>query len=45
MQPGDVLPPLASANAGQALLGWIQVEGGVRRVKALLQPLTDTPSQ
>jgi hypothetical protein len=45
MQPGDVLRPFASVNGGQALLGWIQVEGGVRRVKALLQPLTDTPGQ
>jgi hypothetical protein len=46
MQPGDVqVGPLVSANGGQALLGWIQVEGGVNRVKALLQPLTNTPSQ
>ena len=37
--------PSASASGGQALLGWIQAEGGVNRVKALLQPLTDTPSR
>ena len=38
--------PDASANGGQALLGWIRSEGSDgRRVKALLQPLSDTPSQ
>jgi hypothetical protein len=44
-EPGDTgfQGPRASANGGQALLGWIQAEGGVNRVKALLQPLTDTP--
>ena len=42
-QPGDAFTPRASATGGQALLGWIQAEGGANRVKALLQPLTDTP--
>jgi hypothetical protein len=37
--------PSASASGGQALLGWLQPEGGVNRVKALLQPLADTPGQ
>lgn len=37
--------PRASASGGQALLGWIQPEGGANRVKALLQPLANTPSQ
>jgi hypothetical protein len=44
-EPGNAISPRASANGGQALLGWIQDEGGVNRVKALLQPLTDTPGQ
>jgi hypothetical protein len=47
-QPVDVGRPLfpsVSANGGQALLGWVEFEGNVWRVKALLQPLTDTPSQ
>jgi hypothetical protein len=45
MQPTDARGGAdVSANGGQALLGWIQ-DGAVRRVKALLQPLTDTPSQ
>jgi hypothetical protein len=44
-QPGDAISPRASANSGQALLGWIQAEGGANRVKALLQPLTNTPGQ
>jgi hypothetical protein len=44
-QPGNALSPRASANGGQALLGWIQDEGGANRVKALLQPLTKTPGQ
>ncbi len=38
-QPGNAISPRASAAAGQALLGWIQAEGGVNRVKALLLPL------
>ena len=38
-QPGNAISPRASAAGGQALLGWIQVEGGVNRVKALLQPI------
>ena len=38
-QPGNAISPRASANGGQALLGWIQAEGGVNRVKALLQPI------
>jgi hypothetical protein len=44
-EPGDTgfQGPRASANGGHALLGWIQAEGGVNRVKALLQPLTATP--
>ena len=41
-QPGNAISPRVSANGGQALLGWIQDEGGVNRVKVLLQPLTDT---
>ena len=44
-QTGNAISPSTSANGGQALLGWIQAEGGVNRVKALLQPLTDTPGQ
>ena len=40
-QPGNAIDPRASATAGQALLGWIQAEDGVNRVKALLQPLDD----
>jgi hypothetical protein len=44
-QPGNAISPSASAGGGQALLGWIQSEGGVNRVKALLQPLTNMPSQ
>ena len=40
-QPGNAISPRASANGGQALLGWIQSEDGVNRVKALLQPLVD----
>lgn len=43
--PGDAISPRASANGGQALLGWIRAEGGANRVKALLQPLADTRSQ
>jgi hypothetical protein len=43
-QPGDAISPRASANGGQALLGWIQSDGGVNRVKALLQPLANTLS-
>ena len=44
--PGNAISPRASAGGGgQALLGWIQEEGGANRVKALLQPLTDTPGQ
>jgi hypothetical protein len=42
-QPGNAISPRTSANGGQALLGWIQSEGGVNRVKALLQPLANTP--
>jgi hypothetical protein len=44
-QPGNATSPRASAAGGQALLGWIQEEGGVNRVKALLQPLADTPGR
>jgi hypothetical protein len=44
-QPGNAISPGASANAGQALLGWSQAEGAVNRVKALLQPVTSTRSQ
>ena len=44
-QPGRAISPRASANGGQALLGWIQSEGGANRVKALLQPLTNTAGQ
>jgi hypothetical protein len=43
-QPGNAISPSASASGGQALLGWIQSEGGANRVKALLQPLANTPS-
>jgi hypothetical protein len=41
-QPGNAISPRASAGGGQALLGWIQSEGGANRVKALLQPLDNT---
>ena len=44
-QTGNAISPSTSANGGQALLGWIQSEGGANRVKALLQPLANTPSQ
>jgi hypothetical protein len=44
-QDGNAISPRASASGGQALLGWIQSEGGTNRVKALLQPLGDTPGQ
>jgi hypothetical protein len=44
-QPGNAISPRASTSGGQALLGWIQEEGGANRVKALLQPLTNTPGQ
>jgi hypothetical protein len=44
-EPGNAISPRASANGGQALLGWIQDEGGVNHVKALLQPLINTPGQ
>ncbi|HET9204705.1 MAG TPA: hypothetical protein VFO28_00610 [Burkholderiaceae bacterium] len=40
-QPGNAISPRASAAGGQALLGWIQAEGGANRVKALLQPIDD----
>jgi hypothetical protein len=43
-QSGDAISPRASASGGQALLGWIQSEGGANRVKALLQPIADTAS-
>jgi hypothetical protein len=42
-QSSNAISPRASANGGRALLGWIQEEGGANRVKALLQPLADTP--
>ena len=45
MQPGNAISPGTSASGGQALLGWIQSEGGANHVKALLQPLASTPSQ
>ena len=45
MQPGNAIGPRASASGGQALLGWIQSESGANRVKALLQPLADTPDR
>jgi len=44
-QPGNAISPRTSASGGQALLGWIQSEDGANRVKALLQPLTNTPGQ
>ena len=37
--------PSASASGGQALLGWIQPEGGANRIKALLQSLDSPPNQ
>ena len=37
--------PSASVSGGQALLGWLQPEGDVNRVKALLQPLTTATTQ
>ena len=40
-EPGHAISPRASAAGGQALLGWIQAEGGVNRVRALLQPISD----
>jgi hypothetical protein len=45
MQPGNAISPRASASGGQVLLGWIQSEGGANRVKALLQPLANTPGR
>jgi hypothetical protein len=45
MQPGNAISPRTSASGGQALLGWIQSEDGANRVKALLQPLANAPSQ
>jgi hypothetical protein len=42
-QPGNAISPHASASGGRVLLGWIQAEGSANRVKALLQPLADTP--
>jgi hypothetical protein len=45
MEPGNAISPRASAGGGEALLGWIQSEDGVNRVKALLQPLTDAPTE
>ena len=42
-QPGNAISPSASAGGGQALLGWIQSEGGTNRVKAALQSLGSTP--
>jgi hypothetical protein len=44
-EPGNAISPRASANGSQALLGWIQEEGGANRVKALLQPLTSMPGR
>ena len=44
-QPGNAISPSTSASGGQALLGWIQSEGGANRVKALLQPLANPPTQ
>ncbi|HEX6721935.1 MAG TPA: hypothetical protein VF107_10225 [Burkholderiaceae bacterium] len=44
-QPGNAISPRASASGGQALLGWIQSEGGVNRVKVVLQPLVDPPGR
>ena len=42
-QPGNAIGPRASAAGGQALLGWIQSEGGVNRVKVVLQPMDEAP--
>jgi len=42
-QAGNAISPSASAGGGQALLGWIQSEGGINRVKAALQSLGSTP--
>ena len=41
--PGNAISPTASAGGGQALLGWIQSEGGTNRVKASLQSLVGPP--
>lgn len=41
-QPGCALDPHVSVSAGQALLGWIQLERGVYHAKALLHPLANT---
>jgi hypothetical protein len=48
MQPGGPAGqfPRVSASGGKALLGWAQGDGaGVSRIRVLLQPLTNTPSQ
>ena len=42
-QSGNAISPSASASGGQALLGWIQAENGINRVKAALQSLGSTP--
>ncbi|HEU5295673.1 MAG TPA: hypothetical protein VFU71_12880 [Burkholderiaceae bacterium] len=45
-EPGNAISPSASVPvASQALLGWIQSEGGANRVKAMLQPLTNMQGQ
>ncbi len=44
-QSGNAISPRASASGGQALLGWIQSEGGANRVKVVLQPLDDPPGR
>jgi hypothetical protein len=43
-EPGDAISPRVSARGGQALIGWIQAEAGANRVKVLLQPLDDAPT-
>lgn len=43
-EPGSATSPRASANGGNALLGWIQSEGGVNQVKAFVQPLSQLPA-
>ena len=43
-QAGDATGPRVSESRGQALVGWIQFEGGVWRVKATVVPMHDASS-
>lgn len=42
-QEGNASVPRASAFSGQALLGWIQVDGAASHVQVLVQALADVP--